>query len=463
MKSLWLRFAGIGLALSFSVCLGAGTASARASSLLQAQPQSRASEAQSTDALAAPGAQVAPATTEKKITAYTLPPDLYRKAHNLGKIAFWGQIVTFVYSVIILLLILKWKLAPKFRDWAERTTSVRFVQTLIFAPLFFFSFDFLSLPPAIARHWVVLKYGLSIQGWGSWLWDRTKGELIGFVIATILVWILYGVMRKSPGRWWFYFWAVSLALGIFLFFLTPVVIDPLFNKFEPLAQKDPALTASLEKMVQRAGQDIPPERMFWMGASAKVTELNAYVTGIGATKRVVVWDNTIAKMTTPQIVFVAGHEMGHYVLNHVWKGVAFFGALLFVFFYVVSRSIGWVLERWGSGWGIRGLDDWASLPAFLLMLMILFFITSPIGSGFSRYLEHQADQYGLEVTHGLTPDSGQIGAQSFQILGEVDLADPGPNPVDIFLFYDHPAIPDRVRYALTYDPWAKGGQPEFVK
>ncbi|MGA8222127.1 MAG: M48 family metalloprotease, partial [Candidatus Acidiferrales bacterium] len=117
----------------------------------------------------------------------------------------------------------------------------------------------------------------------------------------------------------------------------------------------------------------------------------------------------------------------------------------------------------GGNWGIRGLDDLASLPALLLLLTILFFVTNPIANGFSRYLEHQADQYGLEVTHGLTSDSGQIGAQAFQVLGEVDLADPDPNPVDVFLFYDHPAIPDRVRFCLTYDPWSRGDQPEFAK
>ena len=108
----------------------------------------------------------------------------------------------------------------------------------------------------------------------------------------------------------------------------------MFHKFEPLAVKDPALTASLEQMVQRAGQTIPPERMFWMGAGEKTTGLNAYVTGLGASKRIVVWDTTIAKMTTPQIVFVAGHEMGHYVLEHIWKGLAFAFVILFVLFYL---------------------------------------------------------------------------------------------------------------------------------
>ena len=146
-----------------------------------------------------------------------------------------------------------------------------------------------------------------------------------------------------------------------------------------------------------------------------------------------VLDTTIAKATTPEIVFVAGHEMGHYVLGHVPKSPAFFAVLLLVFFYLAYRSIGWVLARWGARWEVRGVDDWASLPALLILLSIFFFIANPIGSAFSRYQEHQADQYGLEVTHGLTADSGQVAAQAFNVLGDFDLADPEPNPVDVVL------------------------------
>jgi Zn-dependent protease with chaperone function len=177
----------------------------------------------------------------------------------------------------------------------------------------------------------------------------------------------------------------------------------------------------------------------------------------------VVWDTTIAKMNNSQIVFVAGHETGHYVLQHIPKGFAFFAMLLLLFFYLVHRLIGWVLTRWGTGWGVRGVDDWASLPALLFLLSLLFFVTNPIASGFSRYLEHQADQYGLEVTHGLTPGSGQVAAQAFQVLGEVDLSDPDPNPVDVLLYYSHPPISDRVSFSLTYNPWEIGGGGEFVK
>lgn len=405
----------------------------------------------------------APSESAPKITAYTLPPDLYRKAHLLGQIAFWGRLGVFVYGVIILLLVLKWKIAPRYRDIAERAAGNRLVQAAIFSPLFIITWGVLTIPTDILEQHVLRKFGLSVQAWPSWLWDWTKGEIVTAIIATIFISILYWAIRSSPRRWWLWFWIASIPVGIFLVFLQPLVVDPLFHKFEPLAQRDPALTVALEKMVQRAGEDIPPERMFWMGASEKLNAVNAYVTGIGSSKRIVVWDTTIAKMTTPQIVFVTGHEMGHYVLNHVIKGLIFFAGLFLFLFFIGYKIIGWVLARWGAGWEIRGLDDWASFPALLLLLTLALFFLSPVSNGVSRYFEHQADQYALEVTHGLTPDSSQVGAQAFQVLGEVDLGDPDPNPVDIFLFYDHPSDPDRVRFAVTYDPWANGGHGEFVK
>jgi Zn-dependent protease with chaperone function len=438
-------------------------------------PASRASPSSPQDGAPSP----ATAETVKHVTHYTLPPALYRKAHRLGQISFWGELVGTVYSWLILLLILNWRLAPKYRDWAEKTSRARFLQALIFAPPLVLTIGVLTIPLDIAQHWVSRRFGISIQGWGSWLWDWTKAEIVLIVISTFLIWILYTAIRKSPRRWWFYFWLVSLPLMAFLVFVQPLVIDPMFHKFEPLAQKDSALTASLEQLVQHAGQNIPPSRMFWMGAGAKTTALNAYVTGIGASKRIVVWDTTIRDMDAPQIVFVVGHEMGHYALNHIWKGLAFAAVGLFVLFYLGFRTIGWLLGRGGGrnpdlrapsqtlqptpNWELRGVNDWASLPALLLLVSVFSFIGMPIGSAFSRHVEHQADQYGLEVTHGLTPDSSQVAAQSFQILGQEDLADPAPNPVDVFLFYSHPPIPDRIRFALRYDPWAAGGQGAFVK
>jgi STE24 endopeptidase len=398
-----------------------------------------------------------------RVTSYTLRPDLYKKARDRSRIQFRLALIGFPYGLLVLWLILHWRISPTYRNWAERFSKSLFLQAILFAPLLLLTIAILTLPLDIYGEVVEKRFGISVQSWGSWGWDWMKAELIVLIIGTILIWLLYIVIRRSPRRWWFYFWLVTLPIGVFLFFIGPWVIDPLFHKFEPLQQKDPTLTAGLEQMVQRAGENIPPQRMFWMGAGEKTTGLNAYVTGIGASKRIVVWDTTIAKMNTPQIVFVAGHETGHYVLQHIPKGLSFFAVLLLIFYYVGYGLIGWVLGRWGQGWGIRGLEDWASLPVLMILLSVFLFISNPVASAFSRHLEHQADQYGLELTHGLTPDSGQVAAQSFQILGEVDLADPDPNPLEVFLFYDHPTIPDRVRFALTYDPWAKGGRGEFVK
>ncbi len=436
-------------------------------SSVAANAASPAAQAQAQAAASAPSAP-APATTTQqappqKITHYTLPPDRYQKARNFGKIRFRFALISFVYGLLVLWLILSWKLSAKYRTWAESVSSKRFVQALIFSPLLVLTIDVLKLPTGIYQNYVSRQYGLSVQGWRSWFLDWTKGELVGIIIATILIYLLYAVIHKSPRRWWFYFWLVSLPIGLLLFFLQPLIIDPMFNKFEPLAQKDPELTASLEKFVQRAGQSIPRERMFWMGASVKTTAVDAYVTGFGASKRIVVLDTTIAKATTPQILFVAGHEMGHYVLGHIPKGLAFFAALFFVFFYLGYRTIGWVLTRWGPKWDVRGVDDWASLPALFLLLGVFMFVANPISSAFSRHYEHQADQYGLEVTHGLIPDSGQAAAQGFVLLGEVDLGDPEPSPIAVFLFYDHPPVPDRVLFAVTYDPWSHNESPEFVK
>jgi Zn-dependent protease with chaperone function len=458
MKQVWVVRAVLAILLSVFVC-----AAVVAATSAKFMPRARALQVLSTPAAQvtqAPQSQAKPA--EKKVTAYTLPPDRYKQAHTFSQIVFWGQLIATFYSLAALWLILKWRLAPKYRDWAENTASARFLQAAIFTPLFILTFDISTLPLGVVRHWVVRKFGLSVQGWPSWIWDWTKGQMIAVVLGTLLVSLLYAVIRRSPRRWWFYFWLLSIPILVLMTFLTPLVIDPLFYKFVPLSEKDPALAGGLEQMVQRAGQDIPVERMFWMGASEKSTALNAYVTGVGASKRIVVWDTTIAKMTTRQIVAVAGHEMGHYVLNHIWKGLTFGAVLLFVLFYLGFRCIGGMLALWGGAGKIRAVNDWASLPALLLLLTLFDFCTTPIESAFSRYLEHQADQYSLEVTHGLTPDSGQVAAQAFQVLGEVDLSDPDPNPVAVFLYYDHPPIPDRIQFCLTYDPWSRGERPEFV-
>jgi STE24 endopeptidase len=398
-----------------------------------------------------------------KITAYTLPPELYRKAHNRGRIGFATRIIGFFYGLLVLWFILRRKLAAKYRDWAETVSRNRFVQAFVFTPLLIPTIGVLQLPIDLFQESVSKLYKISVQSWPSWAADWAKAQCLLIIIGSLLAWILYAVIRKSPRRWWLYFWVISLPLLLFGIFISPYVIDPLFNKYEPLSTKAPQLVPELQRITRRAGQEVAPERMFWMNASDKTIATNASVNGFGASKRIIIWDTTIAQETTDEILTDFGHEMGHYVLGHIWKGFLFFSAMLFVLHYVAFRTIGWLLARSGAAWGIRSLDDWASLPALLLLMTLFGFASSAIGNTFSRYQEHQADIYSLEVTHGIVPDAGQAFARSFQIYGETVLVDPDPNPINVFLFFDHPTVTDRIHLGVTYDPWTKGESPQFVK
>ena len=393
---------------------------------------------------------------------YTLPPDKLAKAVAYAAARNRLHFIDAAYGFVILIAILALRVAPRYRDWAERISPRRILQAYIAGPLIIFTADILGLPTALYGHRLALEYEQSVQGWGSWFWDWTKGELIGFLLAGVLLWILYGVIRRSPRRWWFYFWLAAMPIVVFLLFITPVLIEPLFFHFEPLQAKHPDLVSQIQKVVDRGGLVIPPDRMFEMNASEKLNSLNAYVAGLGASKRVVVWDTTIRKMTTPEILFVFGHEMGHYVLGHTWILIASTCGTLLLSLFLAYHAMRLVLARWGKGWAIRGIDDWASLPVLMLALAVFGFVSEPVQSSFSRMLEHDADIYGLEVVHGIVPDSPQVAADAFQILGEVSLSDPNPSPFIQFWLYDHPAVSDRVRFASGYDPWATG-HPKYVK
>jgi STE24 endopeptidase len=304
---------------------------------------------------------------------YTLPPDKLAKAIEYSTARHRLHFISVAYGILVLVGLLAWKVAPRYRDWAEAASRRRILQAYIFAPLLFLTIDVLELPVSLYGQHLSVKYEQSIQSWGSWFWEWTKGELLGFTLAGALIWILYGAMRRSPRRWWFYFWLAAIPILVFLMFIEPLVIEPLFFKFEPLAAEQPELVAQIEKVVARGGLVIPPNRMYEMKASEKLKSLNAYVAGIGASKRVVVWDTTLRKMTPGEILFVFGHEMGHYVLGHIWIGIGAAAVGILVFLFLGYHAMHWALGRWGGRWQIRGIEDWASLPVLLMALAVFSF------------------------------------------------------------------------------------------
>jgi Zn-dependent protease with chaperone function len=400
---------------------------------------------------------------KEELKTYKLPPEKEAQAIAYAHSRHQLYFLDFLFTTVALALLIQLAVAPRLRDWAERITSRTFLQAVAFAAPFFILLGLVSLPGAGASHWLERYYGQSVQGWGSWFWDSIKGGLVALVLGIVLVWLFYGLVRRSPRRWWLYAWLGSLPILMFLIFVEPLVIEPLFFRFTPLPASNPQLAAALERVVQHSGQNIPETRMYLMNASSKLNALNAYVTGIGSSERVVVWDTTIAQMSTPEILFVFGHEMGHYVLHHIRNGILFTAGLLLVFLFAGFYALRWALGRFGAAWKIRGADDWASLPVLIFAILVFNFLFTPVDNAYSRRLEHQADQYGLEVVHGIVPNAPRVAAESFQILGEIDLSEPAPSTAVKVWFYDHPPIDERILFAQTYDPWGKGESPEFVK
>jgi Zn-dependent protease with chaperone function len=408
-------------------------------------------------------AQMPALAQQSKSGGYTLSHERYEKAVSYSRAAYTMYFFSVGLNVLALVLFLRLGIAARFRNWAESVSDKRWAQALIFVPLLVLAVDAVALPLRVYGHVLSVRYEMSVQDWGSWSLDWGKEQLLMAGFALIFALILSALMPRSPRRWWLYLWFAAMPVVIFIIFISPWFIDPLFNKFEPLQTTNPDLVAAIAGLTKHAGVPIPPKRMFLMRASEKTNEVDAYVTGLGASKRVVIWDTTIQKATPNETLFIVGHELGHYVLGHIWKGFLFAAALLLIGFYALFRALHWALGRWGGEWRIYGPEDWAAFAVLLLLVEIGMFLVAPVANGFSRMQEHAADVYGLEVTHGIIPDSSQVAAQSFQVLGEADLADPNPPEFITFWLYSHPPLADRLVFAYSYDPWSKGESPKYVK
>jgi STE24 endopeptidase len=404
-------------------------------------------------------AQARHSSSEKP--AYSLPPDKLKQAVAYSRIRVVLYFVETGWGILQLILLLTLGIAARMRNLAVNVSKNRWVQGFTFTFLLLFVTTLLNLPLDLYGHHVSVAFGQSVQHWGSWFGDMAKSFGLTFVFGSLFIMLLFWVIGRSPTRWWFWFWIPSVVAVVLGVFVVPVFIDPLFNKFEPLAQSNPALVERLEKVVQRGGIEIPPNRMFLMKASEKVTGLNAYVTGIGSSKRVVVWDNSIAKATPDEISYIFGHEMGHYVLNHIPHTLVFLSVLLLIEFYLGYRGMQWLIRRYGAGWRIPSQHDWAALVVLLLIFSVLSFLSDPIINGYSRHIEHAADVYGQEAVHGIVADPQATAQHSFQVLGEQSLTDPNPNRFVEFWTFSHPSISSRAAFAATYNPWAPGQHPRY--
>jgi STE24 endopeptidase len=393
---------------------------------------------------------------------YTLPPDKLAQAIHLYHARTLAHFGDTAWMILALWLLVRFGAGARIRNWAARRTGRKWVQGLLVAPVWLLILSVLGLPISAMMHRIYREYGISVEGWGMWLADFAKGTGLTLVFGSLALAVLYVLMRRSPRWWWLWFWLLAVPVEVAAVWAVPVFIDPLFNRFSPLAQADPSLVPQLERVAERGGLSIPPSRMFVMDASQRYTAPNAYVTGFGGSKRIVVWDTTIEHVPQDEILAVYGHEQGHYVLEHIQKGIVFSLALMLAGLWLAYWLMRWLVRRYGATWGIKSVDDWASLGLLLLVMTVLGFVAEPIGNAFSREIEHQADVYGQEVIHGLVPDAQGATVRSFQRLGEMWLDVPDPNPLVVFWTYSHPTTASRLEFAAHYDPWGKGEKPKYV-
>jgi len=346
--------------------------------------------------------------------------------------------------------------------WAESISSRRWIQGAIFFAAYLIIATLAGLPLEWIGEHYERNYRISVQTWGGWVGD--EGKLLGLTLAVgVPLMLLFNwIVRRWPRRYWLGVWVVTLPILVFLIFISPF-LEPIFYKFEPLQKSHGDLVVDLEKVVARTGTSIPPERMYLMKASVKTNGLNAYVSGIGATKRIVVWDTTAGRVPNDQVLFIFGHESGHYVLHHIPKLIAGYAVGLFFVYWACAAFAAWMVRRFGAKWGTSELASRTGFVVLLFALSIAGFLLEPADNAFSRHFEHQADVYGQEAIHGIVADPQKTTVGAFNALGEAWLEDPNPNPFIEFWLYNHPSTQHRAYFALHYDPWANGGHGEFFK
>lgn len=402
---------------------------------------------------------------------YNLPPEKLARAQHIARVQLRMTIVDIVWSVATFLLLLWLGWAAWMRDVARKASAklreqgkqrrAFWRECVVFLLLLRGALSLARLPLSAYRHHLSVAWGFSVQGWAGWLRDWSIATAIAGLIGIGAGALLMRNIRLFPRRWWLVFWAEMVPIALVAIFAVPTYYDPLFNKFEPLAKTNPELVQQLERVVARGHMDIPPERMFLMRASSKVTTLNAYVTGFGSSKRVVVWDTSIAKASTDDVLFIFGHESGHYVLNHVAIGTASGLLGLLALLFVCYHLLGWALRRYGDRWKIHAQDDWAVIVVLMFFVTVATIVFEPVQNTVGRAIEHAADVYGQEAIHGIVPDPQGAAQHSFQVLGENSLDEPNtPHWREVWL-EDHPSIGRRAAFAAFYDPWAEGVEPKY--
>jgi STE24 endopeptidase len=284
------------------------------------------------------------------------------------------------------------------------------------------------------------SYKLSNQKLRSWLWDEAKGLLLAVVLGGLLVELLYFIIREFPQHWWVLAWLGFLLVTVLLAQLAPVLLFPIFYKFEPLQNEE--LKTRLVRLGERAGTRV--RGVYKWQLSEKSKKANAALTGLGNTRRIILADTLLDNYSSDEIEAVLAHELGHHVHKHILKGIAVQAVVTFVGFWAANWVLQYALERWHV---FETLSDFANLPLIVLTFVVLSFLLMPAMNAFSRYNERQADRYAFENIAEVGPF-----ISSMNRLAEQNMAERTPSRWVEWWFHSHPAIARRVAAA---EAWAK--------
>lgn len=369
-----------------------------------------------------------------------MPPARRAQSDAYFEGGYWLILWDFLVSAFVMWLLLQFRWSAKMRNLAERITRFRPVQSAIYWVQFFLVVEILTFPLSLYEgYFREHKYGLLNQTFGPWMRDQLVMVAVGIVLGALLVTLLFEVVRWLGRSWWVWGAVVTIVFAAFLSVIEPVYIAPLFNKYKTLEDariKDPIL-----QMARANG--IPARDVYEFDASRQSNRVSANVSGFANTMRISLNDNLINRCTLPEIETTMGHEMGHYVLNHAYKGLVMLGVVIVVGFAFLNWGISFALARWGTAWDIRAITDVAVLPLAAIVLSFFFLLATPVSNTITRTMEFEADMYGLNAAR--QPD-GEANVDMF--LGEYRKLDPGP--VEEFIFYDHPSGRVRITAAMRW-------------
>ena len=353
---------------------------------------------------------------------------------------YWLILWDLLVGLAVAWLLLGTRLSARMRNLGERITRWRWLQTAIYAVQYIVLTALLMLPWDLYEGFFrEHKYGLSNLSLGGWFGEQAKGLVVGLILGTLALVIIYAVIRKATRTWWLWGAGVAIAFAIVVGTIAPVYIAPLFNTYKSLP--DSPLKVQILSMARANG--IPATDVYWFDASRQSKRISANVSGMFGTTRISLNDNLLKRSSPAEVRAVLGHEMGHYVLNHVYKGIVFFGIVILLAFAFVRWGFGWAERRWGARWGLRGVGDVAGLPLLLALFSIFMFFMTPVTNTITRTMEAEADAFGLNAAH--QPDGF---AQAAVQLSEYRKMHPGP--VEEFLFYDHPSGWQRIHRAMIW-------------